>query len=47
MNRECDFLVIGSGVAALSYALQVADKGRVLIVSKATLTETNTRYAQG
>lgn len=47
MNRECDFLVIGSGIAALSYALQVADRGRVIIVSKATLTETNTRYAQG
>lgn len=39
--------MIGSGIAALSYALQVADKGRVLIVSKATLTESNTRYAQG
>ncbi|MEG0602366.1 MAG: FAD-binding protein, partial [Mucinivorans sp.] len=47
MTRDCDFLVIGSGVAALSYALQVARRGRVLIVSKATLTETNTRYAQG
>lgn len=47
MNRECDYLVIGSGIAALSYALQVADSGSVVIVSKATLTETNTRYAQG
>ena len=44
---EYDFLVIGSGVAGLSYALKVADKGRVLILSKTSLEENNSRYAQG
>ncbi len=47
MQRKVDFLVIGSGLAGLSFALKVADKGKVLIVSKAGLEETNTRYAQG
>lgn len=47
MNRECDFLVIGSGVAGLSYALKVADRGRVLLVTKSRLDDTNTYHAQG
>ncbi len=47
MNRECDFLVIGSGIAALSYALHVAPYGRVAIITKSTLDNTNTSYAQG
>ncbi len=47
MNRETDFLVIGSGIAALSYALEVASFGRVTIITKSTLSTTNTSYAQG
>lgn len=47
MQRKVDFLVIGSGLAGLSFALKVADYGKVCIVSKGALDETNTRYAQG
>ncbi len=47
MTRKTDFLVIGSGLAGLSYALKVADKGKVILLSKTKLEETNTRYAQG
>ncbi len=47
MVKEYDFLVIGSGIAGLSFALKVAQHGRVAIVTKTLLTETNTSYAQG
>jgi L-aspartate oxidase len=47
MNRQTDFLVIGSGAAGLSYALKVADHGRVILVTKSTLDEGNTAFAQG
>lgn len=47
MSRTFDFLVIGSGIAGLSFALKVADKGTVCVVSKTNLAETNTSYAQG
>ena len=47
MRREYDFLVIGSGAAGLSYALKVAQFGKVALISKASLDETNTSYAQG
>lgn len=46
-NYRCDFLVIGSGIAGLSYALKVADTGKVILISKASLDDTNTSYAQG
>lgn len=42
-----DFLVIGSGIAGASLALKLAALGRVAIVCKETVGETNTRYAQG
>ena len=44
---KIDFLVIGSGLAGMSFALKVAPFGKVCIVSKTTLNETNTIYAQG
>ena len=47
MNIKTDFLVIGSGIAGLTYALKVAGSGKVCIVAKSTLDETNTKYAQG
>ncbi len=47
MKYSCDFLVIGTGLAGLSYALNVADHGTVILLTKAQLEETNTRYAQG
>ena len=47
MKKYYDFLVIGSGLAGLSFALKVAPKGKVAILCKSNLTETNTSYAQG
>lgn len=44
---ETDFLVIGSGVAGLSYALKVAQFGRVVIITKKKIYKTNTALAQG
>src|SRR5580658_6999381 len=42
-----DFLVIGSGLAGLAFALKVAPLGRVLVLSKTTLEFSNTEMAQG
>jgi L-aspartate oxidase len=47
MDHQYDFLVIGSGLAGLTYALQVAEFGKVAIVTKSSISETNTSYAQG
>ena len=47
MRIESDFLVIGSGIAGLSYALQAANHGSVAIVTKREITESATKYAQG
>lgn len=47
MKQNYDFLVIGSGVAGLSFALKVAPYGKVAIVTKTRIDDTNTRYAQG
>ncbi len=47
MTYEYDYLVIGSGIAGMSFALKVADKGRVALVCKSTLDEANTALAQG
>lgn len=46
-ERHIDFLVIGSGIAGLSFALKAADYGQVLILTKANEDESNTKYAQG
>ena len=45
--RKVDFLVVGSGIAGLSFALKAADVGKVLIVTKSNEDESNTKYAQG
>src|SRR5512143_1027781 len=45
--KKFDFVVLGSGIAGLSYALKVAPHGRVAIVTKKDRAESNTNYAQG
>lgn len=48
MRREYDYLVIGSGIAGMSFALKVAGpSARVALVCKTTLEEANTFLAQG
>jgi len=47
MTKETDFLIIGSGIAGLSYALKVAAHGKVSMITKANADESNTKYAQG
>ncbi|HZU82070.1 MAG TPA: L-aspartate oxidase [Polyangiaceae bacterium] len=47
MPLTTDYLVIGSGVAGLSFALEAAAHGEVLIVTKRSADESNTKYAQG
>ncbi|MCO5594785.1 hypothetical protein L7F22_048818 [Adiantum nelumboides] len=46
-TKYFDFVVIGSGIAGLRYALDVAKRGTVAIITKAEPDETNTSYAQG
>ncbi len=45
--KQFDFLILGSGIAGLSFALKVAPRGRVAIVTKKSRAESNTNYAQG
>ncbi|MCC7051380.1 MAG: L-aspartate oxidase [Bacteroidia bacterium] len=47
MEHRVDFLVIGSGIAGLTYALNVAPHGKVVLLTKSSPDETNTKYAQG
>jgi L-aspartate oxidase len=47
MKKYFDFLVIGSGAAGLSFALKAAKFGKVAIVTKKEIDNTNTSYAQG
>ncbi|TDS14838.1 L-aspartate oxidase [Sphingobacterium paludis] len=46
-HRKVDFLIIGSGIAGLSFALKAAQLGKVLILTKSNEDESNTKYAQG
>ena len=47
MQIKTDFLVIGSGVAGLTFALRAAALGKVLVITKQDKGESNTKYAQG
>src|SRR5256886_16013866 len=44
---ETDFLVIGAGVAGLRAAIELAPAGRVLVLAKKEVSDSNTQYAQG
>ena len=46
-QHTADVLVIGSGIAGLSYALHVADFASVVLVTKRALADANTAWAQG
>lgn len=45
--KQFDYLILGSGIAGLTFALKVAPHGRVAIVTKKDRAESNTNYAQG
>lgn len=50
VTQKTDFLVIGSGIAGLTFALKAASafpEKKVLVLTKAQADETNTKYAQG
>ena len=44
---EADYVVVGAGIAGLRAAVELAESGRVLVVTKEQLGESNTQYAQG
>ncbi|HEX9050712.1 MAG TPA: L-aspartate oxidase [Anaeromyxobacter sp.] len=46
-SEHVDFLVLGAGAAGLSFALQAADHGSVLVLAKRQRSEGSTQYAQG
>ncbi|MFB3844959.1 MAG: L-aspartate oxidase [Candidatus Cloacimonadaceae bacterium] len=45
--KDYDFLVIGSGIAGLVYALEASKKGSVAVITKQKINDCNTDYAQG
>ncbi len=47
MALTCDFLVLGSGIAGLTFALEASKHGDVIVVTKRAADESNTKYAQG
>src|SRR6202140_5258404 len=47
MAMDCDFLVIGAGVAGLRAAIELARAGSVLVIAKDSLRESSSEYAQG
>ncbi|MGB5694326.1 MAG: L-aspartate oxidase [Polyangiales bacterium] len=47
MRAVCDYLVLGSGVAGLSFALEAARHGQVMMVTKRSRTDSATNWAQG
>src|SRR5277367_702506 len=44
---DTDFLIVGAGIAGLRAAIEMSEAGRVLVVTKEALGESNTNYAQG
>lgn len=47
MQKQTDFLVIGSGISGLSFALKAARLGKVTLVTKKARVDTATNLAQG
>ena len=47
MTMDCDFLVVGAGVAGLRAAIELAAEGSVLVIAKDSLRESSSEYAQG
>lgn len=45
--KSSDFLVVGSGLASLVFALRAAEEGSVTVVTKSQPFDGNTGYAQG
>ena len=45
--KEYDFVIVGSGIAGLSFALKAAARGTVAVVTKRSLVDSNTAWAQG
>ena len=46
-DHRFDYVVLGSGIAGLTFALNVAEKGSVVVITKKNRAESNTNYAQG
>jgi L-aspartate oxidase len=44
---EADYLVIGSGIAGLSFALRASALGKVVVITKKEISESSTKFAQG
>lgn len=47
LARDTDYLIVGAGIAGLRAAIELGESGRVLVVTKEALGESNTSYAQG
>jgi L-aspartate oxidase len=50
VERHCDYLVLGSGIAGLTYALKLAERfpvQKIVIATKSSAAESNTQFAQG
>src|ERR1700761_5620915 len=47
LPAEIDFIVVGAGIAGLRASVELASAGRVLVLAKREVTESNTQYAQG
>ena len=45
--RSFDYVIVGSGIAGLYAALMARDHGDVLVLTKGSIDECNTKYAQG
>ena len=46
-DTDASFLVVGSGLAGLSFSLRASELGEVILLTKSTLTDSNTSHAQG
>jgi len=44
---KTNFLVIGSGISGLNFSLNAAKKGKVTLITKKKIIDSNTNYAQG